>query len=946
MIIDRDQLAAALPSYEVRGELGRGGFGLVVAAQHRQLGRDVAIKVLAVGDEVAHARFVAEARLLARMDHRHIVRVHDYVEHGGLCLIIMELLGGGSLTRHLAGIPAREACAVGVAVAEALSYAHAQGVLHRDIKPDNVLFDAAGLLKVTDFGIAKIFDGSPVSASMVAGTPAYMAPEQIRGDQLGPATDIYALGVVLYQMLAGTLPFDPALPLFNRYEQQLATMPPPPAGVPPAVAEAVMHALARDMQARPRSAKDFAFELAAAADRGYGPSSISASRIPLGAARHARVTTAPSASGEVPEALAISRSIAEHQPAADQRGIQPVGPGRSAAPPGKRRTRWAWVALAVAVAAAGVFLAVRLPPAIASHSGQPGQTSPTVKPGQSGPVITPSTGSVSTVVPTITNVAISGAAGDYELTITGSGFGSPAASLPLDGDLPNFRIADSAQVGSGEWGYDGDGHPLDYQVWTGNRIVVSGLGANPGNALVLALWNQNSGQGVTWGGDVPPAATPGPVISSVQFTGTPSNPQIIIRGSGFGTAPIAMPYTGSIQSFAIGDWRAYHAGSGPSSTWTSGVTEKFLSWSPTTIALGGFSGTFGQQPNVLEPGDPLSIQIWSPASSYDTGPQTAWGGRASATLASATFSWAQANPAMSPSGRQYAAMAYDAATRQMVLFSGGIGGGGPQSPDTWIWNGTNWSQATPRISPSAREGAVLAYDGATRQLVLFGGETGTNSGLLSDTWTWDGANWIQLDPATSPPARYAASMTYDPATRQLVLFGGFGAADNSDNLNDTWTWNGTDWTPEHPATSPAARVNAGLAYNPHDAGIVLYGGTGPSPFGQAAPPSDFFSDTWLWNGTDWIQEHPVTSPPARTNVCLVYDQAAGQDILFGGIGSDGSSLGDTWAWDGSTWNQITTSTSPSARSVGAMAYDGATRQVVLFSGWNGSAPDDTWNLGA
>jgi serine/threonine protein kinase len=278
MIIDRDQLAAALPNYELKGQLGAGYFGLVVAGRHRHLERDVAIKVLAVADEGADDRFTAEARLLARMDHPHIVRVYDYVEHDGLHLIVMELLSGGSLSRRLVGIAPESACAVGIAVAEALSYAHAQGVLHRDIKPQNVLFDAADLVKVTDFGIAKIFDGSAATASVVAGTPAYMAPEQIIGGRLGPATDIYALGVVLYEMLAGTSPFDPRLPLLKRYEQQLRTTPPPPAGVPPVVADVVMHALATRMRARPTSAQAFASELTAAVDHAYGQNSLPDSR--------------------------------------------------------------------------------------------------------------------------------------------------------------------------------------------------------------------------------------------------------------------------------------------------------------------------------------------------------------------------------------------------------------------------------------------------------------------------------------------------------------------------------------------------------------------------------------------------------------------------------------------------------------------------------------------
>ncbi len=278
MIIDRGQLAAALPNYELKDQLGAGYFGLVLAGRHRHLERDVAIKVLAVADEGADDRFTTEARLLARMDHPHIVRIYDYVEQDGLRLIVMELLSGGSLSQRLAGISPESACAVGIAVAEALSYAHAQGVLHRDIKPQNVLFDKADVVKVTDFGIAKIFAGSAATASAIAGTPAYMAPEQITGGRLGPATDIYALGVVLYEMLAGTSPFDPKLPLLKRYERQLHTTPPPLARVPPVVADAVMHALATNIRARPTSAHAFASELTAAAYQAYGQNSTRDSR--------------------------------------------------------------------------------------------------------------------------------------------------------------------------------------------------------------------------------------------------------------------------------------------------------------------------------------------------------------------------------------------------------------------------------------------------------------------------------------------------------------------------------------------------------------------------------------------------------------------------------------------------------------------------------------------
>jgi hypothetical protein len=274
MIVDRAQVLDALPGYELGAPLGAGGFGLVLAARHRELGRQVAIKIVPAGPDraVAPAGTPAEARLLARLDHPHIVRVHDCVQVGGLRLIVMELLGGGTLTRrHEEGMAPEAACAAGLAVAAALACSHARGVLHRDIKPDNILFDGAGVLKVTDFGIAKIVEGSAATASRVVGSPVYMAPEQIVGGRLGPATDLYALGVVLYRLLSGAPPFDPALPVSTLQRHHLHVAPAPPAGVPAPVAQVVLTALAKDPACRQPSAGAFALDLAVAASGVYGP---------------------------------------------------------------------------------------------------------------------------------------------------------------------------------------------------------------------------------------------------------------------------------------------------------------------------------------------------------------------------------------------------------------------------------------------------------------------------------------------------------------------------------------------------------------------------------------------------------------------------------------------------------------------------------------------------
>ncbi|WP_322762802.1 serine/threonine-protein kinase, partial [Frankia sp. Cr2] len=271
MIIDEAQVAALLPGYDLGTKLGAGAFGLVLSGRHRDLNRDVAIKILSPAQENAPGGFKAEARILAAMDHPHVVRVYDYVEADDLHLIVMELLGGGTLSRRRTGISPEGACAVGLAAAAALTCAHNQGVLHRDIKPDNIMFDAGDLLKVTDFGIAKIFDGSAATASMLIGTPKYMAPEQLVGGRLGPPTDLYALGVLLYELLVGAPLFDPGLPSHALGYQHLYAPPPPLVGVPAPVAEVVLRTLAKDPAVRQPSAHAFALDLAHAAGSVYGP---------------------------------------------------------------------------------------------------------------------------------------------------------------------------------------------------------------------------------------------------------------------------------------------------------------------------------------------------------------------------------------------------------------------------------------------------------------------------------------------------------------------------------------------------------------------------------------------------------------------------------------------------------------------------------------------------
>jgi formylglycine-generating enzyme required for sulfatase activity len=213
--------AVAVPGYEILEELGRGGMAVVYKARDLRLGRIVALKMILAGAHAGpaeRARFRTEAEAIARVQHPDIVQIYEVGEHDGVPFLSLEFCPGGNLEQELAGTPlaAREAAAVLERLARAVAAAHAVGVVHRDLKPANVLLAVNGTPKITDFGLAKQEGVSGRTATgAVVGTPSYMAPEQAagRGQQVGPAADVYALGALLYELLTGRPPFKAATPL-------------------------------------------------------------------------------------------------------------------------------------------------------------------------------------------------------------------------------------------------------------------------------------------------------------------------------------------------------------------------------------------------------------------------------------------------------------------------------------------------------------------------------------------------------------------------------------------------------------------------------------------------------------------------------------------------------------------------------------------------------------
>ena len=228
----------SLGDYELEKEIGRGGMGVVYKARQRSLDRAVAVKMIlrgswASGEDLA--RFRREAEAAARLHHANIVAVHEVGEHDGQPYFSMEYVGGATLAQMLRDgpLPPREAARILIGVCRAVHHAHQAGVLHRDLKPSNVLMDSDGQPRVTDFGLAKRvtggsagspaaggtrtgFDiGSLTHSGDIVGTPSYMPPEQAAGSrgELGPSSDVYSLGAILYEMLTGRPPFRAATPL-------------------------------------------------------------------------------------------------------------------------------------------------------------------------------------------------------------------------------------------------------------------------------------------------------------------------------------------------------------------------------------------------------------------------------------------------------------------------------------------------------------------------------------------------------------------------------------------------------------------------------------------------------------------------------------------------------------------------------------------------------------
>ena len=325
--------------YEIVKEVGRGSMGVVYEAQDPQIGRTVALKVLRqdrVSDENLVKRFIREARAIGRLSHSHIVTIYDVGEDQGNVYIAMEFLEGRPLDNLIKErkFSAGEAADIGAQVAETLNYAHGKGVVHRDIKPSNIILQTDGQIKITDFGIAHIEDSTATlqtQAGEIMGTPAYMSPEQVLGKPVDGRSDIFSLGVVLYELSTGKRPFGGAgknlATIFNEIIQENPTEPAlaiEGGTIPPGLSSTIMKCLSKSSDTRFQSGKELADAL-----RGKAPAAaVDAASSPRPAGVEAAMDIPSQGAARADEARVAAPPTPPPQPppVAEQRPVAPYTP--------------------------------------------------------------------------------------------------------------------------------------------------------------------------------------------------------------------------------------------------------------------------------------------------------------------------------------------------------------------------------------------------------------------------------------------------------------------------------------------------------------------------------------------------------------------------------------------------------------------------------------------
>ena len=444
--------------YQLIDMLGEGGMATVYKALDTRLDRHVAVKVITSSQQSAEEflkRFEREAKALAQLSHANIIKVHDYGEDGGRPYLVMEYLTEGTLKEKMGRpMPYQEAARLLSPIARALEYAHKRNIVHRDVKPANVLFNESGSPMLTDFGIAKVLEEKQstelTAAGVGIGTPEYMAPEQGKGVNVDYRADIYALGIVFYELVSGQKPFTADTPMAVVIKHITEPLPPPRQVVPDlpeAVEKMIYKAVAKTPEARYQDMGEFAATLEGLAQR------------PV-AVEQDEIQTAYMADAEDATHIPMRGTGQTVKPAAAA-----TGPQAPAVSPGRKSRWWIWalaggglvsIIVIVMIAAGGLGLALLLAEPTATATQPPPTSPPTTSPSLTSP---PPTLPPPTTVPSLAPTQPPDATAPQPVVIYQDNFSDPNSGWEASeyeyGDVgygSGFYYVTSNDVGMTMWG--------------------------------------------------------------------------------------------------------------------------------------------------------------------------------------------------------------------------------------------------------------------------------------------------------------------------------------------------------------------------------------------------------------------------------------------------------------------------------------------------------------
>jgi hypothetical protein len=294
--------------------------------------------------------------------------------------------------------------------------------------------------------------------------------------------------------------------------------------------------------------------------------------------------------------------------------------------------------------------------------------------------------------------------------------------------------------------------------------------------------------------------------------------------------------------------------------------------------------------------------------------------------------WALQPTAHAPSQRYLPRLSYDANRKRTVLF-GGFETQDIAPVDTWEYDGVDWTVVPTAIMPG-RILHMMAYDTNRGVTVVFGGIS-PQGYAFPETYEYKGIGWSTPMPSISPKPRWAGAMAFDAKRNEMVLFGGM---DSAMAYDETWVYDGVAWKQRTPQHRPSPRISAAMTYDAARHVLVLFGGSFPGT------PAISLNETWTWDGSDWTLAQAATAPAPRSEAALTFDPIRSRAVLFGGSNALGL-FADTWEWDGATWTLIApTMPGPAASYGNPLVFDLARRRAFFYESWTGVGfPARSWD---